>query len=341
LTIAEGGILLRIYTFPRAEGGILLRIYTFPRSEGGTLLRIYTFPHLKTLKISDAESKSSSSPDPAITAPTLTQLTAIKTQYNSETAEMNAALQEQVNASLEEDLMLGICRMHISHFLQVFNLGVHRGVHTASERAFFGLDVSQEELPSLTKENDVIHWALQVKDGEAARVLAGGTAMVNPTALEVETEYNSYKAKHDIQSEKKDIYDDEQQDVAAMFDTVKNLVTDIWDEVEFFYRHEPDEASKRRKCREWGVTYVSRHKATITGVVTDSATSEPLKDVNVSLVEAGEVVQTDEEGIYLLSTNYTGEGMLEFSLVGYTTQTFPVEVHEGGEITQDVSLVAE
>ena len=126
-----------------------------------------------------------------------------------------------------------------------------------------------------------------------------------------------------------------------MFDTVKKLVTDIWDEVEFFYRNEPDEPSKRRKCREWGVVYVSRHKATITGVVTDSATSEPLKDVNVSLVEAGEVVQTDEEGIYSLSTNYTGEGTLEFSLVGYTTQTFPVEVHEGGEITQDVSLVAE
>ena len=43
----------------------------------------------------------------------------------------------------------------------------------------------------------------------------------------------------------------------------------------------------------------------------------------------------------MLSTDFTGEGMLEFSLVGYITQTFPVEVHEGGEITQDVSLVAE
>lgn len=286
----------------------------------------------------DAESKSSSSPDPAILAPTLAQLGVIKPQYNTEIAEMDAARQVQVNASLEEDETLGICRMHISHFLQVFNLGVHRGVHNASERAFYGLDVSQEELPSLTKENDVIHWALQVKEGEAARVLAGGTAMVNPSALEVETAYNNYKAKHDIQSEKKDAFDSEQQEVAAMFDTVKKLVTDIWDEVEFFYRNEPDEASKRRKCREWGVVYVSRHKATISGVVTDSAISEPLKNVNVSLIESGATVQTDEEGSYTLSTDYTGEGTLEFSLSGYTTQTFPIEVHEGGEITQDVNL---
>jgi hypothetical protein len=31
---------------------------------------------------------------------------------------------------------------------------------------------------------------------------------------------------------------------------------------------------------------------------------------------------------------------LEFSLDGFTTQTFPIDVHEGGEITQDVALVA-
>ena len=45
--------------------------------------------------------------------------------------------------------------------------------------------------------------------------------------------------------------------------------------------------------------------------------------------------------IHSYNSNYTGEGTLEFSLAGYLTQTFPIEVHEGGEITQDVSLVAE
>lgn len=289
----------------------------------------------------DAESKSTTSPDDAISADTLVQLGIVKPQYNAKIADMNAAKQEQVEASLEEDETLRICRMFVSHFLQVFNLGVHRGVHPASARAFYGLDVNQEELPSLTKENDVIHWALQIKNGEAARVAAGGTAMTNPTAAEVETSYNNYKAKHDVQSDLKDVFDDEQQEVAAMFDTVKELVTDMWDQVEFFYRKEPTEASKRRKCREWGVVYKSRHKATISGTVTDTATSEPLKDVNVSIVESGEVVQTDEEGKYSISTDYNGEGTLEFSLAGYVTQTFPIEVHEGGEITQDVSLVAE
>ena len=101
------------------------------------------------------------------------------------------------------------------------------------------------------------------------------------------------------------------------------------------------EASKRRKCREWGVVYKSRHKANISGTVTDSASSEPLTGVNVSIVESGEAVQTDDEGKYTLHTDHNGEGTLEFLLAGYVTQTFPIEVHEGGEITQDVSLAAE
>ena len=45
--------------------------------------------------------------------------------------------------------------------------------------------------------------------------------------------------------------------------------------------------------------------------------------------------------IHSHSTYFTGEGTLEFLLAGYVTQTFPIEVHEGGEITQDVSLAEE
>ena len=86
--------------------------------------------------------------------------------------------------------------------------------------------------------------------------------------------------------------------------------------VRHIVKNMPTKESKRSKCREWGVVYKNRHKATISGTVTDSASSEPLSGVNVSIVESGEVVQTDDEGKYILHTDYNGEGTLEFSLAG-------------------------
>jgi hypothetical protein len=287
-----------------------------------------------------AKSKSVSSPDAAISAGSITDLDAFKADLDTKVGAMNADLQAQLNASLEEDSTLTICRMHVSHFLQVLNLGIARGVYPASARTFFGLDANQEQLPPLNKENDVVQWALQIKSGDAARVTAGGAAMVNPTAAQVDAVYNTYKTKHDLQSETKDDYDDSQQAVAAMFEPGKTMVTDLWDQVEFFYRNQPDEPSKRRKCREWGVVYVSREKATITGNVTDAGTGNPLEGVNVTIAETGDTVQTLADGKYILKTNFTGEGTLEFSLAGFVTQTFPVDVPEGGTLTQDAGMVA-
>lgn len=70
----------------------------------------------------------------------------------------------------------------------------------------------------------------------------------------------------------------------------------------------------------------------------NAATGLSLQDVNVALVEAEDIVQTNADGKYTLSTNFTSAGTLEFSLAGYVTQTFPVDVAEGGTLTQDAQL---
>ena len=59
------------------------------------------------------------------------------------------------------------------------------------------------------------------------------------------------------QSTKKDALNAEQEDVAALRPTVDLLVRDIWDEVEFTFRHDAP-SSLRAKAREYGVVYASR-----------------------------------------------------------------------------------
>jgi hypothetical protein len=289
----------------------------------------------------DGSNKASTSPEEAITADTLAVLAIMQPDYNAKVLAMNIAKQAQMSATQEEDVAIGECRMYISHYFQVFNLGVARGVYPATARTFYGIDANDDRVPNLSKENDVSHWAQAVVKGDTARVAAGGTAMVNPKTTEVDAKFTAYKAKHNTQSEKKDAYDTAQQAVAAMFEPVKQLVVDMWDEVEFFYRHEPDEASKRRRCREWGVVYVSDKKGKVTGLVSDIDSGVKLAGVTVKIIETDDTTITDDGGNYELATTLVGTGTVDFSLANYITQKITLEFHEGGTLTQDVKMKKE
>jgi hypothetical protein len=211
--------------------------------------------------LTNAKTKSDNTSGPlqAFSAGTKTTLNTFLPTYNTEIGEMNGALVQQVNASLAEDLSLAVNRMFISHFFQVFNLGVERGIFAAGDRVFYGLDANQTEIPSLGQESEIIFWSGKIATGDADRMAASATAvpMVNPTPAEVAAVHVDFLTKHSDQSTKKDTFDTEQEDVAALFDDALALVEDIWDEVEFTYRHE-DPPSKRRKAREWGVVYETR-----------------------------------------------------------------------------------
>lgn len=75
--------------------------------------------------------------------------------------------------------------LFVSHYLQVFNLGVRRGRYQAADRALFGLPTASAELPDLGTEADLTTWLTNIASGEAALVAAGQPAMANPSAAEV------------------------------------------------------------------------------------------------------------------------------------------------------------
>jgi hypothetical protein len=74
--------------------------------------------------------------------------------------------------------------------------------------------------------------------------------------------------------------------------------------------------------------------------VTNEESGKPLYNVNVTLIESLETVLTVESGKYKLSTKYACAGTIAFAREGYKTQTFTIDIAEGGAITQDVKLVA-
>ena len=79
-------------------------------------------------------------------------------------------------------------------------------------------------------------------------------------------------------------------------------------------------------------------KGTIQGTITDAATAEPLFPVTVRVGSVGTI--TDFEGQYSLSLQ-PGAYDLEFSYVGYATQTIKVDVKAGQNQTLDLKLTEE
>jgi len=274
---------------------------------------------------------------PAYSAETYARLMGFYPNFNTQIIEMDAAKGEQLDASFIEDGKMTLARLFISHYIQVMFFDIERGVYPNAVKGYYGLDGNQTTLPKLSTESDITTWGDNIHNGEATLVANGYIAMVNPSAAQVKAAMIDFKTSHETQSAKVEAFDEESEDVAALLSAARELVIDIWDEVEFTYRKE-EFPSLRANSRLYGVVYSSRSKAVVKGVVKNANTSVLLEGVSVEVVESGESEVTAADGTYSLSTGYTGAGTLEFSLAGYLTQTFPVELSGGGEITQDAAL---
>jgi len=217
----------------------------------------------KVLEKTSEKATSTPADQWAISTETQTRLTTLYPAFRQEIAERQEQFAKQAEASEVENAQQVVLHRCVSHFFQVFNLAVERGVFSASDRLYYGLNASQSELPKLSTEQDLTTWALNLIMGEQKRTqqtdpeAADPVPMSNPSAAEVQTELMRYNELSSAQSAEKQAFDAENKDVLDMLPEIDELIRDIYDEVEFYYRKETP-ANRRKLAREWGVSYVSR-----------------------------------------------------------------------------------
>jgi hypothetical protein len=178
-------------------------------------------------------------------------------KLNKEISERGSALSVQSSATkalLESQEKM---KIYISHFFQVFNLGIDMGKYKASERGYFQLDISQESVPDLKSVDNICLLAGNIINGDPKRVAAGCAEMANPSTAEVGAVFQDFSVKLTNQSTSKDIFEKEQKDVDNLRAEADELIRDIWDEIEFAFRKD-EPSAMRRKAREFGVVYASR-----------------------------------------------------------------------------------
>jgi len=178
--------------------------------------------------------------------------------FKKDVGEASAALAAQGGLTTQHDTAHSALAQIVSQFIQVFNLGVARGVFPRADRAYYGLDLNQSDVPLMASHADIQLWAGKLIDGEAARTAKGGaTAMAMPAIGEVAAALTAATTLKQTQTGAKDTYDKEQADVSSARAAIDALIADLWETIEFNLR-KLDGPSRRRRAREWGVVYLSR-----------------------------------------------------------------------------------
>jgi hypothetical protein len=196
-------------------------------------------------------------------------------RFLKEASDVDLAQAAQAPLTTEVSGLGARLTMHVSHFHQVLDLGIARGTFAAGARSYYGRDVNASAIPDLASYDAVAEAAENIVTGEAARATAEGGShipMALPSAAEVGALRGFFLNLHN-QSEQAQVNTDTQrEELQALYPEAQALAADICDTVEFFYRKDPDDGSRRTKCQRWGVVYIYDQPAAPTPTPTPTPT---------------------------------------------------------------------
>lgn len=242
---------------------------------------------------------------PVLNPATVARLNDMAANYPTALQGMANAQAALSNNTKAKNPLMNVLKIFVSHFIQVFNLGVARGKYPQADRAYYQLDVESDALPNLDSESNIMLWAQRVVQGDGSRVTAGGLPMANPEVLEVINAQTPAVAAFTDQSTLADALDTQQEAIDTLNVEADKVIKRVWDEVEAFHGEETAE-SKRANAREWGVVYVTVNATnTLTGLV-KTAGGAAVEGAQITLIESGGEAVSNNEGRYTHNTSLTG-----------------------------------
>lgn len=151
--------------------------------------------------------------------------------------------------------MLGILKVYVSHFLQVFNFAIDRGEIEKEARSFFKLTINTGVIPSLSKETEIIEWAYNIVEGEEKRVVKGAEFISHPKSSQIKIiTVATEKLMNDLQIMEQ-LFEGHKIELAKQRIEIDLFIKQVWNEIEFQFINEPIEI-KRKKAAQYGVVYV-------------------------------------------------------------------------------------
>lgn len=264
-----------------------------------------------------------------LTPKTIERLNAICALLDERTIELRAAtgnwaMQAEVKAKAKNKTVM-LC----SHFIQVFDLGVKRGVFGLTDRVYFGLHENSTKLPRMIQDMEILMVAENLIRGDAKRVENGGAPVSCPTIAEVQAVYSEFKTAYLNMSNHHSRLSIKQKAVNELTKEVRGVLRKVWDEIETFYDDLPREGM-RSHGRRWGIVYIQKGgEKFVEGTVTHAQTGLPLAGVSIKLLNGRNKVATNAQGKFKINTTLMHTQPLLAKLPGYTDVETMIELQEG------------
>jgi len=172
-------------------------------------------------------------------------------------ADLDTAKAAQANVTAALAAAAAELRMYVSHFHQVLDLAITRGVFDAGVRSLYGREVNATALPDLKTYPALDNAAAALVQGETRRLAANPAAipLAFPSAAEVKTRHDRFTPLRAVSRQRQTATDFAREAFAALLPAAQELARDLADTIEFHYRKDKDRSSRRAKCARWGVVY--------------------------------------------------------------------------------------
>lgn len=179
-------------------------------------------------------------------------------QLLKEASDVDLALAAQAPLSNQFSQAYAQLTLFVSHFHQVLDMGITRHTFADGARSYYGRDLGATTIPDLATQEAVMEAAERVVTGEAARATAEGAAyvaMALPSAAEVAALRAQFLTLRNQRDQAVLKTEREREEAMALYPEAQVLAVDLCDTVEFFFRKDPEDGSRRTKCERWGVVY--------------------------------------------------------------------------------------
>jgi len=167
------------------------------------------------------------------------------------------ALENQVKAGKKYQTQVKTIRLYISHFIQVLNFSVTRNEIKKEYKRLYGLDPINFTVPDLSTEGSLLLWGERIIKGEQERIRNGGAPIYNPAIAKVRVHYDIFKDANTSQKIHQKCTNRSLEQLAAHRTKADEIILNIWNEVEDFYKTLPEE-SRRVHCQAYGLQYYYR-----------------------------------------------------------------------------------
>lgn len=180
-------------------------------------------------------------------------------QFEKAHHEYLMSLEKQKEASKKYYSQFRMARLYLSHFIQVLNFGVIRNEIRPEAKKLYHLSPTNHTVPDLSTEAALLNVGEQVINGERQRIAAGGAPIYNPAIAKVCVHYEIFRDTCVAQKILQKSTNRYLEQLAAMRADADAIILDIWNQVEHYFRNEPDHR-RRELCETYGVRYYLRRE---------------------------------------------------------------------------------